>query len=117
MDARRPLAPGRGIMKFCRTCHSLFPDDVARCLVDQSDLEEIVDAFIGKLIGGCYRVTGKIADGGLSAVYRAKHMYLAREVAVKILRPSLSGNEEWRRRTIREARICGSTMKKLKTPM
>ena len=95
-------------MKFCKTCHTFFPDDIDQCLADNTDLVIIVDTFIGKIIGGCYRILSKIADGGLSRVYRAKHMYLNREVAVKILKPELAFNEEWRKRTLREARICGS---------
>jgi serine/threonine protein kinase len=95
-------------MKFCKACHNFFPDDIDKCLVDSTTLVEIKDTFIGKLIGGCYRILSKIADGGLSRVYCAKHMYLNREVAIKILKPQLASNEEWRKRTVREARICGS---------
>ncbi len=95
-------------MKFCKACHNFFPDDINQCLVDSTTLVEVKDTFIGKLIGGCYRILSKIADGGLSRVYCAKHMYLNREVAIKILKPQLASNEEWRKRTVREARICGS---------
>jgi serine/threonine protein kinase len=95
-------------VKFCRKCHTIFPDDIDRCVVDNTKLEAIVDPFIGKLIGGCYRITAKIADGGMSRIYSAKHMYMNREVAVKVLKPMFPRDDEWRKRTVREARICGS---------
>jgi serine/threonine protein kinase len=38
--------------------------------------------MIGKIIGN-YQITGELAQGGMGAVYRGRHLYLPREVVVK----------------------------------
>jgi len=53
-------------------------------------------------------VLSLLAEGGMSKVYVARHMYLNRDVAVKILKPSLAAREDLRERVLREARICGT---------
>ena len=95
-------------MKLCRKCGNLFPNDLERCLIDGSHLEESGDPAIGKLVGGCYRIDSKTASGGTGDVYLARHEYTDLEVAIKILKPILSGTEEFRQRTMREARICAT---------
>lgn len=95
-------------MKLCRKCNNFFPDDLSSCPLDGVELLSSEDEFIGKIVGGCYRILSKIARGGMGTVYLAKHRYLEREVAVKILKPSISGNEESRKRIVREAKICAT---------
>ncbi len=95
-------------MKLCPACGNLFPDDVTACLIDGTPLAEPTDPLLGKLVGGCYRISHQIASGGMGNVYSARHEYLNREVAVKILKPLLGMDEEYRQRVIREARICAT---------
>jgi serine/threonine-protein kinase len=95
-------------MRLCRKCNNLYPDDIDRCLIDGTPLEKNADPFVGKLIGGCYRIDSKLAAGGMGDVYRAHHEYIDLEVAIKILKPLLRGSEEFRLRTMREARICAT---------
>src|SRR5262245_20799880 len=38
--------------------------------------------MIGKIIGN-YQITGELAQGGMGAVYRGRHLHLPREVVVK----------------------------------
>lgn len=56
------------------------------------------------LIGGKYRLGAEIGSGGVATVYRATHVWTEREVAVKILDPSLPHFEQLREGFLREAR-------------
>jgi len=59
--------------------------------------------IIGHTLMG-YRVLSKIGEGGMGAVFRALDEGLDREVAVKVLPPSLAREESFRTRFLREAR-------------
>ena len=54
---------------------------------------------------GAYVLGEVIGRGGMGVVYRATHVHLGREVALKLLAPQLSGNDEFRRRFLRESRL------------
>lgn len=58
---------------------------------------------IGHTLKG-YRVLAKIGEGGMGAVFRALDEGLDREVAIKVLPPSLAREESFRTRFLREAR-------------
>ncbi len=61
----------------------------------------------GDLVGRTldhYRVVGRIGQGGMGVVYRAEDTRLGREVALKVLPEAVAGDDERRRRFIREAR-------------
>lgn len=50
-------------------------------------------SLVGKIISGC-EILEKTAEGGMGAVYRAKHRALNRIVCVKILSPALSNDKK-----------------------
>jgi hypothetical protein len=60
---------------------------------------------------GSYRLVERLGKGGMGEVWRAKHRLLARPAAIKLIRPSLSGDarpgvsEEALRRFEREAQV------------
>jgi serine/threonine-protein kinase len=58
----------------------------------------------GQLLDGRYRVESMLARGGMAAVYLGTDTRLDRTVALKIAHPELSGDEEFVRRFIGEAR-------------
>jgi serine/threonine protein kinase len=60
------------------------------------------DDEIGRL--GTYRIRRLIGMGGMGVVFLAEDLQLQREVALKLLRPSLLGNAQARLRFLREAR-------------
>lgn len=58
----------------------------------------------GDVIGGKYRVDAEIGRGGMSVVYRATHVELNQEVAIKVLSPAALAVREYVTRLRREAR-------------
>lgn len=60
-------------------------------------------SWIGQTIGGRYEIQELLGQGGMSAVYKANDPNLRRVVAVKLIHPHLSSNEEFIRRFGEEA--------------
>ena len=54
---------------------------------------------------GHYRIVERLAAGGMGVVYRAEDLTLDRPVALKFLTPEIAGDEEYRARFVREARV------------
>ena len=52
-------------------------------------------AEIGRMIGGRYRLIELLGEGTVATVYRAADVQLDRDVAVKLLRPELSGDPDF----------------------
>lgn len=66
------------------------------------------DPLLGRLVDGRYKVTGVIARGGMSRVYRAEQAPLGRVVALKVLQMGNGGEQdiEFRQRFTLEASAC-----------
>jgi serine/threonine-protein kinase len=58
----------------------------------------------GTLLAGKYRIESILGRGGMGVVFRASHVHTGRQVALKILRPELSRDEQLGKRFVREAR-------------
>jgi serine/threonine-protein kinase len=61
------------------------------------------DPLLGTVLGDRYRILARLGTGGMGAVYRAEHLTLKRDVAVKVLLPEMGNKEEFVRRFQREA--------------
>lgn len=62
----------------------------------------------GMLVDGRYEVTYRIGTGGMGEVWEARHTSLGKRRALKVLYPEFSQNEAFRKRFLREARVCSS---------
>jgi serine/threonine-protein kinase len=67
-----------------------------------------LDALLGTVLEGKYELTGHIATGGMGAVFKARHVHLRKDVAVKVLRPELSSALDLVERFRREAEIASA---------
>jgi serine/threonine protein kinase len=65
--------------------------------------EDADPGLIGAVIGS-YQITAELSHGGMGAVYRARHMLIGKEAAVKLLRPELTANQELVERFFNEAK-------------
>lgn len=61
--------------------------------------------LLGTVLGGKYRITGKLGAGGIGVVYAAVHVGLGHEVAVKVLRGAAAKDGSEIARLRREAYI------------
>ncbi len=55
-----------------------------------------------------YRIEAEIGRGGMGVVYRARHLALDRECALKLISPALSNDPRFRERFQRESRLAAS---------
>jgi hypothetical protein len=62
------------------------------------------DPRIGTVVAGC-RIERRLRPGGMSVVYVAEHLHLERKVALKLLDTRLAGDDDYRKRFIRESRL------------
>ena len=67
-----------------------------------STATEVPDALINSNIGGC-QIVAKLGEGGMGAIYRARHEALRKDVVVKILPPESAANPRTVERFKREA--------------
>lgn len=68
----------------------------------KTHIKKIDEMFIGKKVGSC-EITAKLGEGGMGVVFKARHITLNKDVALKILSPALIG-ETHKKRFLREAR-------------
>ena len=61
----------------------------------------------GTVLDGKYRIDSVLGIGGMGAVFKAEHVGLKRDVAIKVLHPQITANPEMARRFDREAQSGG----------
>ena len=64
----------------------------------------VSDPLVGRLLDGRYRISGRIARGGMATVYEAMDLRLDRTVAIKVMHPGLGDDDEFAGRFVSEAR-------------
>lgn len=68
-----------------------------------STTDDKPDARVGTVIADRYRITAKLGEGGMGAVYRGVHESLRKPVALKFMVPSARSDAELAKRFEREA--------------
>ena len=89
-------------MKYCTFCKAKYDDTITFCAVDGEVLEEDLASIVDTVIDGQYHIEAMLGQGGMGAVYRARHILLGDRVAIKVLPPHVRSNAEWLRRFRRE---------------
>jgi eukaryotic-like serine/threonine-protein kinase len=70
---------------------------------DQPPPNSCSDTWIGRIIDDRYEIVERLGEGGMGAVFVAKHLKLDKEVAFKVILPTFSGDGEIAARFAREA--------------
>ncbi len=58
----------------------------------------------GDVVGGRYQIISLLGEGGMGAVFQAKHQVLGRIVAIKVLKPDMAAHEQFAGRFLQEAK-------------
>jgi serine/threonine-protein kinase len=66
------------------------------------------DPLVGAVLAGRYQVVRRIGEGGMGAVYEAKHTLIGKRVAVKVLLEKLVAKSDFVARLLQEARLASS---------
>src|SRR5262252_2261842 len=78
-------------MKECPTCRNCFPDDVVFC---PDDGGETTRSITGEpILDGRYQLEKRLGQGGMGVVFRARHIFLKTQHAIKVILPDLVGND------------------------
>ena len=92
-------------MKTCPTCQATYPDTIAFCSRDGAELRSTGTWEAGTVVRGRYQILSKIGEGGMGAVYKAKHTGFDELRAIKVLNPQLAHDARFHERFKREAYI------------
>lgn len=90
--------------KVCNQCQRTFEAVFKCCPYDGAELAEFVrDPLIGTIFADRYEIISRIGKGGMSVVYKARHIFLNRMVAIKVLKAQLASDVSNARRFRQEA--------------
>jgi len=78
-------------MKECPACHRCFPEQVNHCPQDGDLLKFLIQG--DTTLDGRYLLEQKLGQGGMGMVFKARHVFLKTQHAVKIILPDLVGND------------------------
>ncbi len=92
-------------MKVCTTCGTEYPDEQSFCPTDGASLKSTgaVADLVGSIIDGKFRITKKLGEGGMGAVYLGEHVRMGRMSAIKVMSKSMANDPDAIARFNREA--------------
>ena len=94
-------------MKYCPMCGKEYEDgevcekDGAVLVLKQTSTESLV----GQVLKDSYRIVEQIGQGGMAAVFRGVQMPLERDVAIKVMLPTLQSTPSMIQRFFQEAKL------------
>lgn len=95
--------------RICLTCTAEYDDTVDLCPNDSSKLSRVInESMIGTVFLDKYEITERLGAGGMSTVYKAKHLYMDKFFAIKVLKGNTAESRDGLKRFQREARATGS---------
>jgi serine/threonine protein kinase len=95
------------VVMLCPDCGAAYrrvATSDASCLRDGARLElaSDLDPRVGTRVGN-YRLVELLGSGGMGSVYRAEHVMIGKQVAIKLLHPQAASEPELVQRFLREA--------------
>ncbi len=95
--------------KACVVCGEEFDSEVEVCPTDGTKLTTLSSGLApGVMLGDRYEIIEPLADGGMGSVYKAKHKFMNRNVAVKTLQPFMMASGTALKRFQQEAQAVSS---------
>jgi serine/threonine protein kinase len=92
------------LTKKCPKCGKVYDTTNTLCPNDGTVLVKTGDALLGQTLAGKYRIEERISEGGMGTVYRGTHVLMEKQVAIKVLHPSLAADDKIVARFTREAK-------------
>lgn len=94
------------LRNVCLTCTKEYPMEVDNCPDDQTMLAKLPDdSLIGSVFADKYYVLEELGKGGMSKVYKVRHLFLEHQIlAIKILQSHLASETTNVKRFQHEAR-------------
>ncbi|CAN5239614.1 hypothetical protein BH11CYA1_BH11CYA1_04810 [soil metagenome] len=95
--------------KVCLTCRKEYSNEVVVCPDDGSKLAPVAkDALVGTTFADKYEILSVLGTGGMSVIYKARHKYMERICAVKLLHPFLLSDSSMFQRFQYEAKAASN---------
>ena len=91
-------------VKVCVSCDGTFASETKFCPHCGQVLTDDAKALVGTRLDNLYQIEELLGQGGMGAVYRARHVLLGDTVAIKTLKKELSDNPTFLRRFQREGK-------------
>src|SRR3989442_10433059 len=78
-------------MKECPACRRCFPDDIIHC---PQDGDATLPSLLGEpILDARYQLEKRLGSGGMGVVFKARHIFLKTQHAIKVILPDLVGND------------------------
>jgi eukaryotic-like serine/threonine-protein kinase len=90
-------------MKYCDKCRSSYPNEFNVCPIDNSALRVTSELIPGMTIRDKYLILDKVGEGGMGAVYRARHLAFNEIRALKVVHQSFAEDRAFIKRFKTEA--------------
>jgi serine/threonine protein kinase len=90
-------------MKYCPSCHKIYPSDYNVCPADQTGLQSSNEFQPGMIIRNKYEILARLGIGGMGAVYKGRHVTFNELCAIKVVNDSIAGEKNFLQRFQTEA--------------